>query len=73
MQSNAQEVIDNGWQSIVSIYIFPNTYVRPRARKAINRVKMYQGMGKNQSEAGSRMYGSETWSGFAKWHFSSSQ
>jgi hypothetical protein len=53
MQSNAQEVIDNGWQSIVSIYIFPNSYLRPRARKAINRVKMYQGMGKNQSEAGS--------------------
>jgi hypothetical protein len=23
MQSNAQQVLDNGWQSIVSIYIFP--------------------------------------------------
>jgi hypothetical protein len=27
MQSNAQEVIDNGWQSTVSMYIFPNKYV----------------------------------------------
>jgi hypothetical protein len=53
MQSNAQEVIDNGWQSIVSIYIFPNNFVRPRTRKVINRVKMYRGMGKNQSESGS--------------------
>ena len=40
MQSNAQEVIDNGWQSIVSIYIFPNNYVRPRARKTINKIRM---------------------------------
>jgi hypothetical protein len=53
MQSNAQQVLDNGWQSIVSIYIFPNSYVRPKTRKTINRVKMYRGMGKNLSEAGS--------------------
>jgi hypothetical protein len=53
MQSNAQEVIDNGWQSIVSIYIFPNNFVQPRARKTINKIKMYRGLGKNLSEAGS--------------------
>ena len=53
MQSNAQQVLDNGWQSIVSIYIFPNSYVCPKTRKAINKVKMYRGMGKNLSEAGS--------------------
>ena len=51
MQSNAQEVLDNGWQSLVSIYIFPNNYVRPRTRKAVSR--MYRGLGKRQSEVGS--------------------
>jgi hypothetical protein len=39
MQSNAQEVIDNGWQSIVSIYVFPNNYVRPKLRKTMHRIK----------------------------------
>ena len=53
MQSNAQEVLDNGWQSIVSIYIFPNNYVRPRTRKAVSKIRMYRGMGRNLSEAGS--------------------
>ena len=52
MQSNAQEVLDNGWQSIVSIYIFPNNYVRPRTRKSVNKIKMYRGLGKGQSEGG---------------------
>jgi hypothetical protein len=51
MQSNAQEVIDNGWQSLVSIYIFPNHYVRPRTRKSFN--SMYRGLGKGQNETGS--------------------
>ena len=53
MQSNAQEVIDNGWQSIVSIYVFPNNYVRPKLRKTMHRIKMYRNLGKNSSEAGS--------------------
>ena len=31
MQSNAQEILDNGWQSTISLYIFPNRYV-PRKK-----------------------------------------
>jgi hypothetical protein len=27
VQSNAQEIINNGWSSFVSVYIFPNDYV----------------------------------------------
>ncbi|CAB3977400.1 Hypothetical predicted protein [Paramuricea clavata] len=27
MQSNAQEVIDDGWNTTISLYIFPNNYV----------------------------------------------
>jgi hypothetical protein len=57
MQSNAQEVIDNGWQTLVSIYISPNNYVRPPAQKRrVIRSKMYRHLGKNLSEAGSARY-----------------
>jgi hypothetical protein len=32
MQSNAQEIINNGWHTTVSLYIFPNSYA-PRQNK----------------------------------------
>ncbi|CAB3985445.1 DNA polymerase, partial [Paramuricea clavata] len=53
MQSNARAVIDNGWQSIVSLYIFPNRYVRPpNNRKKYKQPKIYKYYGKNPSESG---------------------
>jgi hypothetical protein len=53
MQSNARAVIDNGWQSIVSLYIFPNKYVRaPQIVKKLKQPKIYKYYGKNPSEAG---------------------
>jgi hypothetical protein len=31
MQSNAKEILNNGWSSVVSVYIFPNNYT-PRQK-----------------------------------------
>jgi hypothetical protein len=55
MQSNVQEVLDNGWHSLVSIYIFPNNYVRPQVRKCQKVIgnRLYKYLGKNLTEAGS--------------------
>ena len=56
MQSNAQEVIDDGWTTTVSLYIFPNNYVprsRPQgAQKKIPKKKIYRAIGKNGSDVG---------------------
>ena len=58
MQSNAQEVLDNGWQTTISLYIFPNKYVpgekRVRTKKKTTTAtgKMYKYLGKNVREAG---------------------
>ena len=55
MQSNAQEVIDNGWQSTISMYIFPNKYV-PRKlsgkKNTTSTGKLYKRLGKNVKEIG---------------------
>jgi hypothetical protein len=54
MQSNAQELINNGWSSLVSIYIFPNRYVRPQTIKRQKNIKsLYKDLGKNPLESGS--------------------
>jgi hypothetical protein len=54
MQSNAQEIIDNGWQTTISIFIFPNNYVPRRVRQPSKkkRANMYRYLGKNGSEIG---------------------
>ena len=54
MQSNAQEIIDDGWQTTISIYIFPNNYVPRRVRQPEKRRahSMYRHLGKNGSEIG---------------------
>jgi hypothetical protein len=54
MQSNAQEIIDDGWQTTISIYIFPNNYVPRRVRQPKKRRehRMYRHLGKNGSEIG---------------------
>ena len=53
MQSNAHEVINNGWTTTVSLYIFPNNYVPRSARaKKKNPSKIYKDIGKNGSDVG---------------------
>jgi uncharacterized C2H2 Zn-finger protein len=52
MQSNAHEVLDNGWTTTVSLYIFPNNYVPRLARRAKKNPKMYRDIGKNGSDVG---------------------
>jgi hypothetical protein len=51
MQSNAYEVLDNGWTTTVSLYIFPNNYV-PRLARAKKNSKIYKDVGKNGSDVG---------------------
>ena len=53
MQSNAHEVINNGWTTTVSLYIFPNNYV-PRLAHTKKRKpsKLYKDLGKNGSDVG---------------------
>jgi hypothetical protein len=54
MQSNAEEVINNGWNSNVSLYIFPNTYTpQPRKKNTKTKSFLYKNFGKNGAEAGS--------------------
>ncbi|CAB3977264.1 DNA polymerase [Paramuricea clavata] len=56
MQSNAQEIINNGWNTTVSLYIFPNDYVprkkKPVKKKKINDNRLYKYFGRNTSESG---------------------
>ena len=58
MQSNAEEILNNGWSSTVSLYIFPNTYT-PQSKKKKPRTKsfLYKKFGKNGSEAGKKKGG----------------
>ena len=54
MQSNAQEIINNGWHTIVSLYIFPNLYVpRQNKKKQKQKCGLYKKFGKNNAESGS--------------------
>ncbi|CAB3978337.1 DNA polymerase [Paramuricea clavata] len=57
MQSNAQEIINNGWNTTVSLYIFPNNYVArtktSRVKKKKTQSKLYKYFGKNTTESGS--------------------
>ena len=55
MQSNAQEVIDNGWSSTISLFIFPNNYLPKSKSKMIRKKKitrLYKYVGKKGSEFG---------------------
>jgi hypothetical protein len=60
MQSNAQEILDNGWQSIISLYIFPNKYVsrkkrvekKKKKKRTTTSSKLYKYLGKNVREWG---------------------
>ena len=55
MQSNAQEVIDGGWSTTVSLYIFPNNYVprlRPQNAQKKPKKKIYKALGKNGADIG---------------------
>lgn len=53
MQSNAKEVIDNGWSCTVSLYIFPNNCVaREKKKKKVKRSALYKNLGKNGAEFG---------------------
>ena len=53
MQSNAHEVINNGWTTTVSLYIFLNNYV-PRSARASKKPtkRIYKDIGKNGSDVG---------------------
>ena len=54
MQSNTQEIINNGWHTTVSLYIFPNTRTsRQPVKKRKKQTKMYKYLGKNGMESGS--------------------
>ena len=55
MQSNAEEIINNGWSSTVSLYIFRNTYMPQLRKKRKTETKsfLYKKFSKNGSEAGS--------------------
>jgi hypothetical protein len=53
MQSNAQEVIDNGWSCTISLFIFPNSYVptnKSKTKKKATRLHKY--VGKRGSDFG---------------------
>ncbi|CAB3977956.1 Hypothetical predicted protein [Paramuricea clavata] len=53
MQSNAQEVIDGGWSTTVSLYIFPNSYIpRTTKEKTVRKKQMYRSVGKNGTDVG---------------------
>jgi hypothetical protein len=56
MQSNAQEIINNGWQTLVSLYIFPNSYTpqqKQQNKSKTKRCHLYKNFGKENSESGS--------------------
>jgi hypothetical protein len=53
MQSNAQEVIDAGWSSTISLFIFPNSYLpQSKSKKKKKMARIYKNVGKNGSEFG---------------------
>jgi hypothetical protein len=52
MQSNAQD-INNGWSSVVSVYIFPNNYVPRSAKRKKQTSHLYKRLGQNPTESGS--------------------
>ena len=53
MQSNAQEVIDNGWSSTISLFIFPNNYLpKSKSKKKKKMARLYKYVGKKGSEFG---------------------
>ncbi|CAB3979927.1 Hypothetical predicted protein [Paramuricea clavata] len=53
MQSNAQEIINNGWSSVVSVYIFPNDYVPTNVKRKKTNHRLYKHLGQNPKESGS--------------------
>ncbi|CAB4044265.1 Hypothetical predicted protein, partial [Paramuricea clavata] len=53
MQSNAQEIINNGWSSVVSVYIFPNDYVPTNVKRKKTNQRLYKHLGQNPKESGS--------------------
>ena len=54
MQINAQEIINNGWQTNVSLYIFPNSYApSQRKKKAKKQQSLYKYFGKANAQSGS--------------------
>ena len=54
MQSNAQEIINNGWGTNVSLYIFPNSYTSRQSKKKRKKSpNLYKYFGKANAEAGS--------------------
>ncbi|CAB3977899.1 Hypothetical predicted protein [Paramuricea clavata] len=56
MQSNAEEIINNGWNTTVSLYIFPNNYVSRNKTSRVKKKKqnkLYKYFGKNTTESGS--------------------
>ena len=54
MQSNAQEIINNGWRTNVSLYIFPNSYTPRQSKKNTKKTpSLYKYFRKASDEAGS--------------------
>ena len=54
MQSNAQEVINNGWHTTISLYILSNSYSKSRPRKRKTKPPwFYAHLSKSNSESGS--------------------
>ena len=55
MQSNAQQIINNGWHTVVSLYIFPNLYTphRKNNKNPEQKCALYKKFGKNNAELGS--------------------
>jgi hypothetical protein len=53
MQSNAQEIINNGWRTNVSLYIFQNSYKPRQSKKKTKKApNLYKYFGKANAEAG---------------------
>jgi hypothetical protein len=68
MQSNAQEIINNGWHTNVSLYIFQNSYTPRQSKKNTKKTpSLYKYFGKASDKAGR---GDKTWSRSASWCFS---
>jgi hypothetical protein len=53
MQSNAQEVIDNGWSCTISLFIFPNNYLpKNKSKKKKKAARRYKHVGKRGADFG---------------------
>jgi hypothetical protein len=53
MQSNAQEVIDNGWSCTISLFVFPNNYLPTNKSKTKKKAtRLYKHVGKRGSDFG---------------------